>query len=142
MNSIFAMNEHELKLDGIDKISLDLDNVHGEVELETACFNYSRNFREDILYDPMLFQKLEELWEGNSTDDLEKAHSFVAQELFHAKQDFLLFQAQHGNFFEGVKNPAGNEDLISRFETLKTAIEDAIQKNVMLEMAISCREEQ
>ncbi len=133
---LYSLDEHEMRIEGINKPQFELGRKLAPLELEAQCIDFEKKIAEDCLYLPEFSYKIDELCKNYTTNDLLRAHSLYATDLFSVRNELLQFMSVNSSFEGEIPDNLRNE-----FERLQKKLSDAIIYDKMLKIAIEIKQQ-
>jgi len=130
---LFAIQEHELRMEGLQREPLEFGPELTEAEISVSIIDYERSVRESCEYDPAFNERIDAL-QSYSPDELESALSLSSSELFSARNELERFVAVNGGM-DGKIPP----EMQQRFAECRERLSAAIVRHEMLLKAIELK---
>ena len=133
----YSLDEHEMRIEGINKPQLELGSKFSPLELEVRCVDFEKKIAEDCLYLPEFWYRIDELCKHYTTNDLLRASSLYATDLFSARNELLQFMSVNSACEGKIPSELKNE-----FERLQKKLSNAIIYDKMLRIAIEIKQQE
>ena len=132
----YGMDEHELRMEDIPHEHLELQSSITEVGLAAALIDYEKKIGENCIWDPAFTQKVNDLFNNYSLDQLQLARSQASEELFFARAEMERFVS-----LNMADRPAEqlSAETLNGFSACSKRLETAILNREMLKTAIEIK---
>lgn len=133
---LFNIQEHELRIEGLQKEPLTLGTDLSDAEISSSIIDYEKGVCEACEYDPMFNIRIEDLQHNYSLDELKSAMSENSCALFAARNELERFISINTGLTESF-----TAELQRRFNECKETLANAILRQEMLRKAVEIKEQ-